>query len=153
LGTAQKYPNTTAIWTRGQTYTYRAFHEKACQYAHYLLSEGVKKGDLVAFYLQNRAEFLFAWTGLWSIGCAPAAINYNLSGEALIHCLKTSGATIILADKDQTCLASLEDCQATLTTEGMKPVTLSDSLEAYISTFPTTDRPTELSLNVKADHP
>ncbi|KAJ6088639.1 hypothetical protein N7486_009900 [Penicillium sp. IBT 16267x] len=154
LETAKKYPDTTAIWTREQIYTYRDVHEKACQYAHYFLSEGVKKGDLVAFYLQNRAEFLIGWIALWSIGCAPAAINYNLSGEALIHCLKVSGATLILADEDPTCLASMEDCRATLTTElGMKPVTLNDSLRGHISTFATTNPPVKMSLNVKAESP
>ncbi|KAJ5925300.1 hypothetical protein N7454_007939 [Penicillium verhagenii] len=153
VDTAKKYPDTIAIWTREGTYTYRDVHEMACQYAHYFLSEGVKKGDLVAFYLQNRAEFLIGWFGLWSIGCAPAAINYNLSGDALIHCLKISGASLVLADEDPTCHSNIEDCRTTLTELGIKPVTLDDSLRRHISTFSTTHPPAERALNVKADYP
>ncbi|KAJ5758867.1 hypothetical protein N7520_006023 [Penicillium odoratum] len=154
LETAKKYPDTTAIWTRERTYTYRYVHETACQYAHYFISEGVQKGDLVAFYLQNRAEFLIAWIGLWSIGCAPAAVNYNLSGDALIHCLKISGATLILADEDPTCRANMEDCQTILTAEmGMKPVTLDDSFRNHISSFVTTNPPPEMALHVDGESP
>ena len=98
LETAKQYPNMTCLWTRERSYTYQDVREQACQYAHYFLSQGVKKGDLVGFFLQNRAEFIIAWVGLWSIGCAPAAINYNLTGDALVHCLKISGAKFTLVD-------------------------------------------------------
>jgi len=68
----------------------------------------VRPGQLVAFYLQNAPEFMFAWLGLWAIGCAPAMINYNLSGEALLHCLKFSGASIVLVDEESGCQARVE---------------------------------------------
>ena len=56
----------------------------------------------MAFYLQNSPEFIFAWLGLWAVGAAPAMINYNLRGDALMHCLKISGATLLLVDKEKT---------------------------------------------------
>ncbi|KAJ5247697.1 Isopenicillin N epimerase component 1 [Penicillium chermesinum] len=151
---AEKYPDMVCLWTRERLYTYRDVREQACQYAHYFLSKGVKKGDLVAFYLQNRAEFLIAWLGLLSIGCAPAAINYHLSDEALLHCLKISGSRILLVDEDATCRANIEKLQATLTGElGMVPEWLDDSLKAHIRTFPTTFPPKELAMGMKGDFP
>lgn len=38
-------------------------------------------------------------------GCAPAMINCNLSGDALLHCLKISRATIFLTDDEDACKA------------------------------------------------
>ncbi|KAJ5980234.1 hypothetical protein N7481_007532 [Penicillium waksmanii] len=154
LETAKQYPNMTCLWTRERSYTYQDVREQACQYAHYFLSQGVKKGDLVGFYLQNRAEFIIAWVGLWSIGCAPAAINYNLSGDALIHCLKISGAKFTLVDEDPTCRSRVDEVQSTLTGElGMQLETLDEPLKARIRSYPTTFPPKELALKVEGEFP
>lgn len=45
---------------------------------------------------------MFAWLGLLAIGAAPAMINHNLRGDALIHCLKISGAALLLVDEEKT---------------------------------------------------
>ena len=61
------YPNAEAIWSRKGTYTWQETHTNSCQYATYFLELGVRPGELVAFYLQNSPEFIFAWLGLWAI--------------------------------------------------------------------------------------
>ncbi|EPS28542.1 hypothetical protein PDE_03488 [Penicillium oxalicum 114-2] len=152
--TANRYPNMTALWTRERSYTYRDLLEQACQYAHFFLAKGVKKGDLVGFYLQNRAEFLIAWLALWSIGCAPAAINHNLTGDALVHCLKISGAKLTLVDEDPICIERVEERRASLTEElGMELMTLDESLKAHIRTFQTSLPPKHLAENMKGSFP
>lgn len=150
----QRYPDAVCLWTRDRSYTFRDVQEQACQYAHYFLSVGVKRGDLVAFYLQNRAEFIVAWLALWSIGCAPAAINYNLSGDALVHCLKISGAQITLVDEDPTCRAHVDECQPTLEGDlGLSLINLDESLKTHIRTFPSSLPPRELGLKVPGEFP
>ena len=154
LETVNKYPDMICLWTREQSYTYRDIRDQACQYAHYFLSEGIQKGDLVALYLQNRAEFIIAWLSLWSIGCAPAAINYNLSGDALVHCLKVSGTKLVVVDEDSTCRSNIDECQKSITGDlGMKPVVLEESLKTHIRAFPIALPPKELSLNMKGEFP
>lgn len=154
LEAAKKYPDTVCLWTRERAYTFRDVQEQACQYAHYFLSIGVKKGDLVAFYLQNRAEFIIAWIALWSIGCGPAAINYNLSGDALVHCLKISGVKLALVDEDPACHARVEECQATLTGDlGITLNTLDDSFRAHVRSFPTTLPPSDMARNMPGEFP
>lgn len=100
---------------------------------------GVKPGQLVAFYLQNSPEFLIAWIALWSIGCAPAMLNYNLAGDALLHCLKISESPLMLVDDDPKCAARVEEQRSTFENDlGMKIVSLDDALKSHIkSTFPT----------------
>ncbi|KAF7591201.1 hypothetical protein BBP40_001860 [Aspergillus hancockii] len=154
--TAAKYPDMACIWTREGSYTYREAIAFAHQYAHLFLSKGVKKGDLVGFYLQNRAEFIFAWLGLWSIGCAPAAINYNLSGDALLHCLKISGAKLVLVDDDDECLSRIDECRGTIEGElGMELITIDPTFTTTVlSQYPTTvPEDGRLALNMKGDYP
>src|SRR3954451_2316560 len=132
LETVKRYPDMTCLWTRERSYTYQEVQDQACQYAHFFLSQGVKKGDLVAVYLQNSAEFMAVWVALWSIGCAPAAINYNLSGDALLHCLKISGSKLLLVDEDSGCRERIGESLDAITDLGMKPMTLDGSLKAQI---------------------
>lgn len=42
-------------------------------------------------YLHNSAEFCIIFFALHCIGAFPALINYNLEGQALLHCLKVTG--------------------------------------------------------------
>ncbi|KAE8388481.1 hypothetical protein BDV23DRAFT_185411 [Aspergillus alliaceus] len=154
--TAARYPDMVCIWTRERSYTYREIMVYANQYAHFFLSKGVKTGDLVALYLQNRAEFIFAWLGLWSLGCAPAAINYNLTGDALLHCLKISGAKLVLVDDDAECRARMDECRVTVEGDlGMELITVDPTFTATVlSRFPSTvPEDGRLALNMKGTYP
>jgi acyl-CoA synthetase (AMP-forming)/AMP-acid ligase II len=62
----------------------------------------------------NSPDFMFAWLGLWSIGAAPAMINYNLAGKALLHCLKISGAKLLLVDEEPALRSRVEEVGAQL---------------------------------------
>jgi acyl-CoA synthetase (AMP-forming)/AMP-acid ligase II len=46
----------------------------------------------------NSEIFIWCWFGLWAIGAKPAFLNYNLKGEALVHCIRSSGARLVLVD-------------------------------------------------------
>ena len=81
---AAKYPNDLCIWSRPKSYTWKQVHDQAVQMAQYLLSKGVKPGDMVGVYLVNSADFLVIWFAMFCIGCAPALLNYNLKGEAFV---------------------------------------------------------------------
>ena len=103
------------------------------RYAQWFISQGVKPQDLVGFYLQNSPDFIFAWLGLWAIGAAPAMINYNLSGQALLHCLKLSGAKLLLVDADEALAARVSEQSDTLSSElGMSCATLDQDLKKTI---------------------
>lgn len=85
-------------------------------------------------YMMNRPEFLFAHLGLWSIGASPAWINYNLAGDALVHCLKVAGAKVLLVDEDSACRQRIEDIRERLENElGMTIKVLDQSQKGEIS--------------------
>lgn len=138
---ALQNPDKVIIWTREAQYTYRETLAKTIQYAHYFHSLGVQKGQLVAFYLHNRPEFLFAWLALWSLGCAPATVNYNLAGDALQHCLRLSGAKVVLVDDDPDCVQRIEDSRAVLEGELGFHITQVDQMP--LQDFPTSTLPND----------
>lgn len=108
------------------------------QYGHWYLSQGVKPGDLVALYLQNSADFLVAWLGLWSIGAAPAMINHNLAGKALVHCVKVPKAKLLLVDEDPELRKRIEDEQSILEGDlGIKIVIMDSFVKAEIQSQKT----------------
>lgn len=88
------------------------------QYAQWYIEHGVKPNDLVSFYLTNSPDFIFAWLGLWAVGAAPAMINYNLSGKALIHCLGIAGSRILLVDSDPELVARIEESRRNIEASG-----------------------------------
>jgi hypothetical protein len=93
-------PTVECIWSRTGCYTRKQVYEQSCKYANWLLAQDVKPVQWVAVYLQNCPEFMFIWLGLWAIGCAPALINHNLTGDALIHAIRQSGSTLLLVDAE-----------------------------------------------------
>lgn len=117
----KRKPNDEAIWSRDGCYTWQQTYDRVNQFAQWFLEQGVKPGDLISFYLTNSAEFVMAWLALWAIGAAPAMINYNLAGKALIHCLKVSGAKLLLVDEDPELIGRIEDEKANIEGQlGMK---------------------------------
>lgn len=99
-----------------------------------MLSEGIRPGELVAVYLMNSSEFLIIWLAILSIGCAPAFLNYNLEGKALLHCLDVCETKLIIADDDPGCRARLEASREEIEkTKGKKLVFLDDALQREIS--------------------
>lgn len=102
----------------------------------------------------NRPEFLFAHLGSWSIGSAPAWINYNLAGDALVHCLKISGAKVLLVDEDQECRDRIEAIRERLESElGMTILVLDTGLKGEISRLEPTRPEDELRAGVKGKFP
>ena len=90
----------------------------------------MKPHDYVAFYLTNSPDFVLAWLGLWAIGAAPAMINYNLAGKALIHCLKVPKAKLLLVDEESALRARIDEEREMIEGElGMNVVVLDEQVK------------------------
>ena len=64
--------------------------------ANYFLSLGYVKGDSVAFFMENRPEYIATWLGLAKIGVTPALINYNLKQQSLVHTIQVANCKAII---------------------------------------------------------
>ena len=114
---AKQKPTADCIWSREACYTWSQAYDRVNQWGQWFLSQGVQPKDLVAFYWLNSADFVLAWLGLWSIGAAPAMINYNLAGQPLLHCLNVVKVKLILVDEEPELKARIEEVRATIENE------------------------------------
>lgn len=81
-------------------------------------------------------------------------INYNLAGKALLHCLKISGANIVLVDSDPDLAARIEGVMEDLKGElGMRRIVMDESTFAQIKATDSS-RPDDIYREgVKGDWP
>ena len=92
--TATRFPNKTAIIcvNDGRKWTFRELNEYSNRVAHYFRGLGLKKGDVVALFVENSPEFMGLWMGLAKIGVVSALINFNIRQDGLAHCIGVSKA-------------------------------------------------------------
>jgi fatty-acyl-CoA synthase len=95
-----KYPQRTAIQFEGKSWTYAQLDAMANRFAHWAKGRGIQRGDTVALFMPNRMEYIAAWYGFSKVGVATALINSNLTGPALAHSLRISGAAHLVADAE-----------------------------------------------------
>lgn len=85
-----------AIEFEGRTLTYGDLEAQANRVARWALTQGLRRGDVVALFIETRPEFFTAWFGLAKIGVVTALINAQLSGESLAHCVRVAGAKVVI---------------------------------------------------------
>ncbi len=90
----------TFISFEGREISYAEFDARANQFAHWGLSVGLKKGDCVALFMENRPDYIAFWAGMAKIAVKTALINYNLTGAGLAHCVKITSARAIVMNPE-----------------------------------------------------
>ncbi len=108
-GWAQKTPNAPALYYLDTVMSYAALDARANQYANWALTLGLKPGDPVALFMENRTDFVCAWLGLFKAGLCAALINTNQRGQALAHSIEIVGARHLIAGAElASCLPETE---------------------------------------------
>lgn len=107
-----QYGPNPAIEFEGKVLTYAELDNLANRFAHWAKDQGLVRGDCVALFMPNRAEYIAIWMGLSKVGVETALINNNLTGPALAHCLSISGANHVIADAET--IEAFEAVQADL---------------------------------------
>lgn len=94
------HPERIFIAFEGQEIAYADFEARANRFAHWGLSAGLKKGDTVALFMENRPDYVAFWAGMAKIAVKTALINYNLAGAGLAHCLKVVDCKAIVMNPE-----------------------------------------------------
>jgi fatty-acyl-CoA synthase len=95
-----RYAARTAIEFEGRSLTYAEFDALANRYAHWALGQGLKRGDTVALFAQNCADYAAIWYGLSKVGVITALVNHQLAGAALAHSLHICNASQMICDAE-----------------------------------------------------
>ncbi|HEY7901390.1 MAG TPA: long-chain-acyl-CoA synthetase [Caulobacteraceae bacterium] len=117
-----RWADRLAIRFEGAELTYRQFDSLADRFCAWAGARGLERGQSVAILLPNRLEYLPLWLGLAKRGVVAALINYQLTGEALRHCLELSQARLCFVD------ASTRAAFAAAAPEGMAAVEIDTEL-------------------------
>ena len=94
---AHHTPNAPAIYYLEEIVSYAVLDARANAYGHWALAQGLKRGDCVALFMENRPDFLACWLGLFKAGLTVALINTNQRGQALAHSVEIVGAKHLIA--------------------------------------------------------
>jgi fatty-acyl-CoA synthase/citronellyl-CoA synthetase len=109
---AEKYHDKLAIKFEDIELTFKEFNEWINRYAHYFISLGLKKGDVVEIMMTNRPEYIMILYALGKIGAIGSLINIDLREMSLIHCLKLTPGNLIIIDEN--CYDSFNAVQSDL---------------------------------------
>lgn len=97
LQSVREFPNHTAVTFMGKTFDYQTVYGYARQIAAYFQSIGIKKGDRIALMLPNCPQYVFSYYGAMLAGATIVQVNPMYKEQELLHVLKDSGATTIIA--------------------------------------------------------
>ncbi len=99
-GWVRKNPAAPALFYQDTVMSYGAMDARANAYANWALSLGLKQGDCVALFMENRPDFICAWLGLFKAGLCCAMINTNQRGAALAHSIEVVGARHVIGGQE-----------------------------------------------------
>ncbi|MEH6567503.1 MAG: long-chain-acyl-CoA synthetase [Halioglobus sp.] len=99
--TVDRYPNNVMLLCEGRQWTYAEFNAEVNRLAHLLDERGVVRGDTVAMFMENRAEFILVMLALVKLGARASLVNNSLTGAALVHCLTATNASRCIVGEER----------------------------------------------------
>ncbi|KZX59080.1 long-chain-acyl-CoA synthetase [Halioglobus sp. HI00S01] len=99
--TAAKFPDNTMLLFEDREWTYRAFNAEVNQLARVLASRGIGRGDTVALFMENRAEYVLSMLAVVKLGASCSLINNSLTGAGLVHCIQVSEARACIVGEER----------------------------------------------------
>lgn len=126
-------------------------YETASQYAQWMLQQGIKPGQFLGVYMTNSPEFMILWFACAALGAAPALLNYNLKGEALLHCLGVCETRLLIVSED--CAARIEQTRSDIEARGIRIVLHDRGMVEAVAAMPTEKIPDDARQGVKGKDP
>lgn len=83
----QRNPQGPALLCGDTVLSYAQVNAQANRIAHYLLAQGIGKGDCVAIFIENRPQLLISVLAMAKVGAVSAMLNTSQTGDALVHSL------------------------------------------------------------------
>ena len=106
----KKFADKTAYINMGHSITFRELEQMAKQFAAYLQSQGLKKGDAVAVMMPNLLQYPVCIFGILSAGMSVVNVNPLYTERELQHQLSDSGAkAIVIVENFANTLAAVID--------------------------------------------
>lgn len=92
---AQQFGQKLAIKEPHQQFTYQQLNQQRLEVAKAFIAAGITKGDRVAIWAPNIAEWIFACLGLQTIGAILVPLNTRMKGSEAADIINRSGTKIL----------------------------------------------------------
>lgn len=91
-------PDNVAVCFEGETLTYTQLNEKVNQLAHFLISNGITSGDVIALRLNKSLEMIITILAIIKTGACYLPIDLSYPQERVSFMLEDSGAKLFLTN-------------------------------------------------------
>ena len=99
--TTNRFAERPFLYFEDEMWTYADTNKAANILATYLTSTGVKHGDRIVLFMENRPSFVISLLALNKIGVIAVLINTSLTGDPLIHCINSSDSIKCIVGAEQ----------------------------------------------------
>jgi len=98
---ARRFRDREAIFCvgTGRRFTFRQINARCNRLAHALEGLGLRKGDVVAFLCNNRAELVEIYFALTKLGLVGIPLNYRLAPAEIVDLMRAMGARAMLFER------------------------------------------------------
>ncbi|MDN3546955.1 non-ribosomal peptide synthetase [Mucilaginibacter aquaedulcis] len=121
-------PDTTALLFDGENYSYGEINSRANKLADYLLSTGLKTGELVALCMDRSPEMVICLLAILKSGAAYLPLDPKFPAERLHYMLHDSKASLLLTEQKYGALWQQEEVKVLTTQE------IQGGIDAYKAT-------------------
>ncbi|MDM5263159.1 long-chain-fatty-acid--CoA ligase [Sulfurovum sp. XTW-4] len=94
---SKKRGKKVALFVDDEKITYADILVAADKLAAFLVDQGVKKGDKIAFFLRNSPEFVYTIFAASKLGAIVVPVNTFLKEDELSYILEDSGSSVLVA--------------------------------------------------------
>ncbi|MFB5944678.1 amino acid adenylation domain-containing protein [Albibacterium profundi] len=96
---SNSYPSKTALTYNNQHITYQELNLQSNQFAHFLIGEGLKKGNIVAFMLDRGPEMIISLLGILKAGAAYLPLDPQFPSDRTDFMLTDSESQLIITSQ------------------------------------------------------
>ena len=98
---AAKYPQKTAVYFLGSSYSYKNVLDLSEKFASGLYEIGMRKGDRILMYIPNSIQFIVSWLGIQRLGAVAVPISPIYTAFDLKYMANNTGAkAVICSDRN-----------------------------------------------------
>lgn len=93
---AARFPDKQALFAGGTWHTFGDLDRKANRVAHRLLRMGLGRGDRVALFLENSAEYVVSYYAVLKAGATTVALNTESTAEDVSYIVRDCGIRLLV---------------------------------------------------------
>src|SRR5262245_5958015 len=98
---AQRFGKRVALVTATRTLSYRELDDSSNRVASALRARGLRPGQVVSLYAQNRWEWVVSYHGALKAGAIVNPVNVMLTTDELVYVLRDCGSAALFASGDK----------------------------------------------------